>query len=125
MSLVIPQIALTAQRADGGKPITNLTSSSMAFFQAGVFEGQGVSGAAAADPTAAAAAATKAAAFTLPGTTLGIFPVGLIITSIWALIFLGAVGYGTWGRIQFRDQFRERKGKEIAGGRKPSSYEAN
>jgi hypothetical protein len=117
MALLIPSIQLGADKSDGSKATTNLTSSSMVFFVSGVFEGQGASGATAAVPTAAAAAAAKAAAFTLPGTTLGIFPVGVIITSIWALLFLGAVGYGTWGRIQFRDQFRQRKERAVAAGK--------
>lgn len=116
MALLIPTIALSADKGEGSMASTNLTSAAMVFFVSGVFEGQSASGAAAAEPSAAAAAATNAAEFSLPGTTLGIFPVGLIITSIWALIFLGAVGYGTWGRIQFRDQFRQRRGRAIAAG---------
>ncbi len=113
MALVIPSITLSADKG-GLKASTNLTSSSVVFFVSGVFQGQSASGAAAAVPTAAAAAAKLAAAFALPGTTLGIFPVGLIITSIWALLFVGAVGYGTWGRIQFREQFRQRKEHTVA-----------
>jgi hypothetical protein len=53
----------------------------------------------------------------VPGTNLGIFPVGVIITSIWALLFLCVVGYGTWGRIQFRDQLRQRKERAAAAGK--------
>lgn len=49
-----------------------------------------------------------ATAFVLPGTTLGIFPTGLIITSAWAGVFLGAVGYGTIIRMKFRDHYRRR-----------------
>jgi hypothetical protein len=117
MALLIPSINLSAGKGGGTMASTNLTSASMVFFVSGIFEGQSASGAAAAEPTAAAIAAANAAAFTLPGTTLGIFPVGLIITSIWALLFLAAVGYGTWGRIQFRDQFRQRKERAAAAGK--------
>jgi hypothetical protein len=117
MALVIPSIQLSTDKGGGTTSTTNLTSSSMTFFVSGVFKGQSASGAAAAVPSAATAAAAKAAGFTLPGTTLGIFPTGLIITSIWALLFLVAVGYGTWGRIQFRDQFRQRKERAIAAGK--------
>jgi hypothetical protein len=116
MALLIPTIQLGADK-DGVQVSTNLTSSSMIFFVSGIFQGQSDAGAAAAVPTAAAAAAVKAAGFVLPGTTLGIFPVGLIITSVWALLFVGAVGYGTWGRIQFREQFRKRKGLAVAAGK--------
>jgi hypothetical protein len=117
MALLIPSITLSADKGGGTMASTNLTSASMVFFVSGIFEGQSASGAAAAEPTAAAIAATNAAAFTLPGTTLGIFPVGLIITSIWALLFLAIVGYGTWERIQFRDQFRQRKQRAAAAGK--------
>lgn len=120
MSLLIPTIQLGTDEGAanaGSTPPTKLTSSSMVYFVSGVFEGQSASGAAAAEPTAAAAAAEKAGAFELPGTTLGIFPVGLIITSIWALLFFSVVGYGTWERIQFRDQFRLRKEKAVAAGK--------
>jgi hypothetical protein len=117
MALLIPSIQLSAEKAGSPKASANLTSASMIFFVSGVFEGQSASGAAAAVPTAAAAAALAAAAFTLPGTTLGIFPVGLVITSIWALLFFAVVGYGTWERIQFRDQFRQRKERAAAAGR--------
>ncbi|OJD18422.1 hypothetical protein AJ78_01541 [Emergomyces pasteurianus Ep9510] len=51
---------------------------------------------------------SAATAFVLPGTNLGIFPTGLIITSIWAGAFLGAVGYGTLTRMKFRDHYRRR-----------------
>jgi len=44
--------------------------------------------------------------FVLPGTTLGMFPVGLIVTSAWLVVFIGVVGYGTWGRQQYRKQWR-------------------
>jgi hypothetical protein len=117
MALVIPSIQLSADEGPDPKASANLTSSSMVFFVSGVFEGQSASGAAAAIPSAATDAAMKAAAFVLPGTTLGAFPVGLIITSIWALLFFAVVGYGTWGRVQFREQFRQRKGRAVAAGR--------
>lgn len=114
MALLIPRIRLTAERGSAPDASTDLTSRSMVMFVSGVFEGQGATGVAAAAPGAAAAAATKASAFSLPGTTLGILPVGLIITSIWALLFFVAVGFGTWERIKFRKQFRLRKEQKTA-----------
>jgi hypothetical protein len=116
MALLIPSIQLAADKNGESKVSANLTSASMVFFVSGVFEGKSDYAAAAAAPTAAAAAAVKAAAFVLPGTTLGIFPTGLVITSIWALVFIAVVGYGTWGRIQFREQFRQRKERALAAG---------
>lgn len=117
MALLIPTIQLAADKGGGSKASTDLTSSSMIFFVSGIFQGQSTAGAAAAVPSAAAAAAEKASEFTLPGTTLGIFPVGLIITSVWTLVFLSVVGYGTWERMQFREQFRQRKVRAMAAGK--------
>ena len=116
MALVIPSISISAasqssSNSDNQNITAPLDSSSIWFFVAGVFEGQNDLGAAAANPEAGEAAAKLASEFVLPGTTLGIFPTGLIITVVWTLLFLLAVGYGTWARVQFRDQFRQRKAR--------------
>lgn len=117
MALLIPSMQLSAEGQGGTKVAANLTSASVVFFVSGMFQGQGYSGAAAAAPTAAAAAVAKASAFILPGTSLGKFPVGLVITSIWALLFFAAVGFGTWERMQFRDQYRRLKQRAVAAGK--------
>jgi len=44
--------------------------------------------------------------FVVPGLSLGVEPVGLVVTGIWTLVFTAAVGFGTLGRIQFREQYR-------------------
>jgi hypothetical protein len=72
-----------------------------------------------ADPQAAAsasAAVSSAAPFIIPGTALAFFPIGLVVTSVWALFFFLAVGFGTYGRIQYRDQYRRRVRAELARG---------
>lgn len=46
--------------------------------------------------------------FVLPGTALGVFPTGLIITGVWTVMFVTVVGLGTWGRVQFRDSYRRK-----------------
>ena len=100
MALVIPSIALYATSPSTHFTVsTNLTSASTVYFTTGVFAGQEASGAAAAAPAAAAAAASKAAMFTIPGKTLGIFPTGLIVTGSWAVLFIGTITLGTIGRI--------------------------
>src|SRR5579871_2647073 len=38
--------------------------------------------------------------YVVPGLSLGVEPIGLIVTGIWTLIFTVAVGLGTLGRIQ-------------------------
>ena len=72
------------------------------------------------DPAAAAASASQAVKaatpFQLPGTNLAFFPVGLVVTMVWTGSFILAVGLGTIGRIQFREQYRRRVKREMANG---------
>lgn len=103
--LLSPQIALSG-KAENGSTVTTQLSTDEASFLSGLFSDQ-----TAANSTAATAAGVNAAAngkFILPGTTLGIFPTGLIITGVWTLLFVTVVGIGTVGRINFRDQYRRR-----------------
>jgi hypothetical protein len=110
MALVIPSISLYAESPRTNTIVsTNLTSASIAFFTTGIFRGQGASAAAAAQPSAVALAAQKAAAFTLPGTTIGIFPIGGIITGAWIVLFLTTFGLGTLGRIMSRREYRSHR----------------
>lgn len=109
MALVIPSISLYAQSQSNSMVSTNMTSASIAFFATGVFAGQGASAAAAALPTAVALAAQRAAAFTMPGKTLGIFPVGGIITAAWIVLFVTTFGLGTIGRIVSRKEYRQHR----------------
>jgi hypothetical protein len=110
MALVIPSISLYAQFPQSNSVVsTNMTSASIAFFAIGVFAGQGASAAAAAQPTAVALAAQRAAAFTMPGKTLGIFPVGGIITAAWIILFITTFGLGTIGRIASRKEYRSHR----------------
>ncbi|EZG04107.1 hypothetical protein H106_05789 [Trichophyton rubrum CBS 735.88] len=54
--------------------------------------------------------------FEVPGIGLGIFPTGLVVTSVWAGLFLAIVGYGTFERKQYRS-FHERRLKYAASTR--------
>lgn len=60
-------------------------------------------------PSSVALAVQKAAAFTMPGMTLGIFPVGLFVTAAWIILFVAAFGWGTFGRISSRKEYRAHK----------------
>jgi hypothetical protein len=107
MSLVIPTISLYASEPATNQLVSaNVTSASTVYFVVGLFKAQSANAPAAAVPSAAAAAAQKAAAFTLPGVTLGIFPVGLIVTGMWTVLFVGVFAMGTVGRMQARKQYR-------------------
>jgi hypothetical protein len=49
--------------------------------------------------------------FILPGTKVLIFPIGAIVTGVWAGLFIGVVGWGTVGRMRFRENYRRRKAR--------------
>jgi hypothetical protein len=61
----------------------------------------------------------SAAPFVIPGQRIvEVSPIGVIITSTWVLGFFLTVGSGTYGRIQFREQYRRRVRAEAARGMK-------
>ncbi|KAL8760679.1 MAG: hypothetical protein Q9184_003148 [Pyrenodesmia sp. 2 TL-2023] len=104
-ALLVPRIALSGSEKSG-KVVTTVLSSSEASFVNGVFANQVKTSTSAGIPASSAAA--NAGDFELPGRTLGIFPVGLIITGAWTLLFVATVGYGTVERIRFREAYRRR-----------------
>jgi hypothetical protein len=110
--LLIPQIAISALSPQTNKVVNTSLSSTESSFVAGVFSRAAGN---ITDPKTllgnpqeqlAAAAAGLPTPFALPGLALGVFPVGLIVTGTWMVLFVTAVGLGTLGRIQFRDQYR-------------------
>lgn len=115
-ALLTPNITLAGGIANGSTLHTQLSSDD-ASFVSGLFQ-DSMSGNTTAAARAAAAShlAAANAKFVLPGTTLGIFPIGLIITSAWAGIFISVLAYGTFGRIQFRESYRRRLKRSVAGG---------
>ncbi|EUC46319.1 hypothetical protein COCMIDRAFT_4596 [Bipolaris oryzae ATCC 44560] len=116
--LLVPQIDLAARNPATGRDVETTLSSQEASFVNGIFSRAG-NAPTNADPQAAAsasAAVASAAPFVVPGTALAFFPIGLVITSIWAFFFFLAVGFGTYGRIQYRDQYRRRVRAELARG---------
>lgn len=52
----------------------------------------------------------------LPGNSFTVFPIGLIITSVWALLLLMVMGYGAISRRRARDEYRRRVRSRISGG---------
>ena len=110
---LVPIINLSAITSTE-KNINTTVSATEASFVDGAFALQ------AAVPLAASASATPTpTAFVLPGVTLGIFPTGLIITCIWTVMFVTAVGLGTLGRYNFRQTYRRRIRAETAAQKKP------
>ncbi|EXJ90682.1 hypothetical protein A1O1_03786 [Capronia coronata CBS 617.96] len=107
MSLMLPDVKLNAVNATQAPITANVTAADGAWFVVGQFTGEFK--AAQVSPTIATAAIAAAAPFVLPGVTLGIFPTGLIVTCAWTLLFFLAYGFGTLGRIKYRDAYRKRK----------------
>lgn len=108
---LVPRIALSGSDKNG-KVITTVLSSNEASFVNGVFAESVKTSTSAGIPASSAAA--NAGTFVLPGKSLGIFPVGLIITSAWTLLFFITVGFGTVERIRFREAYRRRVKYRVA-----------
>lgn len=110
--LLVPQISISATNPASQKSVNTTLSSSEASFNSGVFATQAGNSS---DPTTllgqpveqiAAAAQGLPTPYDVPGLALGVFPTGLIVTGVWMTLFIGVVGAGTIGRMQFRDQYR-------------------
>ena len=116
---LMPMITIKAETSDGQFLTTNMSNQEAAFIN-GVLS----------DPAFTAAQAQAFAAtgtpFVLPGTTFGITPVGFVITGIWTILFVSAVGAGTYGRYKFRVAYRRRAGvgPRPSGAAPPSSKAA-
>lgn len=74
-----------------------------------------VNGALAPSPESSAGT-TADPGFVMPGRKLGIFPVGLIITSVWTAMFLITISVGTVDRVRFREAYRRRMKRELSLG---------
>ncbi|POR38918.1 Uncharacterized protein TPAR_00884 [Tolypocladium paradoxum] len=119
-ALVIPTVTLTARNPGGGAVSTNL-SLNEASFLTGVFSADVImsdfSAAQAAVDARIAALRNGTAAFVLPGVQLMIFPVGLIITSVWLLLGLAAYGLGTYERVCYANMYKRRQAKTAGRGK--------
>ncbi|TPX10347.1 uncharacterized protein E0L32_008752 [Thyridium curvatum] len=110
-ALVMPVVTLSGVNAAGQRVSTNVSSNEAAFV-AGVFSQEVIMS----DFALANAAVDKIltqmtnqqVAFVLPGVNILIFPTGLVICGAWLVLFMAAVGYGTYMRMNFREQYRRR-----------------
>lgn len=106
-SLMVPAITINAVSEDGRQPVeTALTTTDTAYFVTGEFRGEFDVNVA--NAQFQEAAIEQSSVFILPGTTFGIFPVGMIVTLAWLLIFCLAYGFGTFKRYQHREFYRKR-----------------
>ncbi|KAJ0158696.1 hypothetical protein CTA2_11068 [Colletotrichum tanaceti] len=111
-SLVMPTLTLTGVNAAGQTVTTNVSSNEAAFIS-GVFSKEVIRSdlavAQAAVDEVVAQLRNGTVAFVLPGVQIMIFPIGLIVTSAWLLIFVAFVGFGTYERIGYADSYRRRR----------------
>ena len=110
MALMIPEFDIRAIQPSTQTPVNSQlnTSSAVYFVTGNVIASSEQQALNATDPSNAIAAQEKASVFILPGTTLGIFPTGLIVTGTWAVLFILTFGLGTIGRIRYRSLYRSR-----------------
>ncbi len=103
-----------------GQTITTNVSSNEAAFVAGVFSQSIVMSnfalAQVAVDDAVIALKNRTLAFVLPGVSILIFPVGLVVTGIWTLVGIAAFVAGTFARIRFADQYKRRAQLITKGG---------
>lgn len=102
---------VTLKAVDGnGQTVSTTVSSNEAAFVAGVFSQEVVMStfrlAELAVEEEVARLKNGTTAFVLPGVQLLIFPIGLIITSVWMVIGITAYAAGTYARYNFRESHR-------------------
>lgn len=117
---VVPVVTLRATN-NFGQNVSTIISSNEAAFVTGVFSGEVIlSDFARANLVVEAlrqdmASDNSTVAFVLPGVQLMLFPIGLIITSIWLAIGLAVIGFGTYERIMHREVYRQRQARVAKG----------
>ncbi|KAI0173153.1 hypothetical protein GGR52DRAFT_374995 [Hypoxylon sp. FL1284] len=113
-ALVMPVVTLTGKNTAGREVSTNVSSNEAAFVN-GIFSTEvvmsdfGIASLAVDNQTAMLH--TGEVAFVLPGVNILIFPVGLVLTSIWLVVGVGFYGFGTYERYNYRDTYRRRKAR--------------
>lgn len=113
-ALVMPTVTLTGKNLAGQTVSTNVSSNEAAFVN-GIFSTDvalsDFSIASLAVDTITAQMHNGTVAFVLPGVNILIFPVGLVLTSIWLVIGVGFYAFGTYERYNYRDTYRSRKAR--------------
>ncbi|KAF4994072.1 hypothetical protein FGRMN_5987 [Fusarium graminum] len=111
-SHIMPTLTLTARNSTGNMIRTNVSINEAAFLT-GVFSQDVVMSdyalASAAVDEQVAGLANGTVAFILPGVQLMVLPIGLIMMSTWVLIFVAAVGFGTYERYNYALMYKRRQ----------------
>ncbi|MCJ1463142.1 hypothetical protein MMC07_001747 [Pseudocyphellaria aurata] len=110
-SLLMPTITLSGTTTND-KTVNTQVSSGDASFINGAFAHDQTKASSSSSGPSPSGTLTPTGPFVLPGKTLAIFPVGFVITGVWALLFVAVVGAGTVDRIRFREAYRRRVKRE-------------
>jgi hypothetical protein len=113
MNALTPSINLTGNQPSGTTVKTSLSSSDASFVNGVFSEAATTVTKAEVSPPMQTLVVASGQTFVLPGTHILIFPIGAIITGTWALLLIVTIGYGTFGRMQFRDQYRRRSQRAL------------
>ncbi|RDL39927.1 Uncharacterized protein BP5553_04267 [Venustampulla echinocandica] len=113
--VLVPAVTLKAVNSTGQLVNTTL-SSQEATFVAGVFSTQVVPTRSQLAPPIQTLVVTGDQPFVVPGLNILIFPIGAVITGVWAILLIATIGLGTFRRMQFRENFRRRQAREMKGG---------
>jgi len=113
----MPVLTLSAVNGTGQTIATNVSSNEAAFvageFSKEVFMSEFALASQAVEQITlqmqADPAEPSSVAFVLPGVSIMIFPIGLIVTGVWFVVGLVVIGYGYYERMSYRDQFRRRR----------------
>ena len=105
--LLTPAIMLSGTEQDGISINTQLSTQDASFVN-GVYASVGAEG-------SRSTTATDGSNFILPGTKPAMFPTGFVLTSLWALLYLMVMGYGTISRYQAREAYRRRVKHRFSG----------
>jgi len=112
--LLTPTVTLTGTDTTGATVNTTL-SSSEATFVSGVFAATPTISKATVQSPIQTLVVASGQPFVVPGLNILIFPIGGIITGIWAVLFVATIAYGTYGRLRFRENYRRRRAREEKG----------
>jgi hypothetical protein len=104
---VVPTVTLTGIDSNGLQVNTTLATGE-ANFVSGVFAQKATVTKTSVQSPIQTLVVASDAPFVLPGLHILIFPIGGIITGTWAVLFIATIAYGTFGRMQFRDQYKRR-----------------
>ncbi|PSS16543.1 hypothetical protein M430DRAFT_42558 [Amorphotheca resinae ATCC 22711] len=113
--VLVPVVTLSAVDPQG-QPVNTSLPSTDATFVNGVFSKQVAITKASVVPPMQTLVVASDAPFVVPGLHILIFPIGGIITGIWAVLFISTVAYGTIGRLQFKDHYRRRAARAAKAG---------